>query len=438
MATADKILHPRALARKAALNIPALQDQLRHFAAERDWEPFHTPKNLAMALMVEAAELAEIFQWLTAEESVHARDDAALRERIGDELADVLVYAAQMADRTGIDLDDAVVRKLRKNALKHPPLHPGQSVAPQPAPAARTYVLIDWENVQPKEADVRALVPGATDIWLFHGATQKNVDMHHTSFGDRATTVKVGRPGKNALDFLLSFYLGYIAARNSGSGFVVLSNDQGYGPMIEHAEELGFAARQVHFGSRGRAPAKKAARLPAARKVAAKKIAAPAVATKKAAVRQAVAKPVAAKPVAAKTVAVKPVATKPMAARPSASKPPASKPVAAKRVAAKPVPAKKAAADKRVPAKKAAADKPMPAKTAAVAFDVARAAERIVAGLGKRGVANRPSKQARLLADIAQKLTLPAGAPEARAVFAKLLASGKVTVDAKGAVRYAL
>lgn len=409
------------------MNIPALQDQLRHFAAERDWEPFHTPKNLAMALMVEAAELAEIFQWLTAEESVHARDDVALRERIGDELADVLVYAARMADRTGIDLDDAVARKLRKNALKHPPLHPGRRVAAQPAAEARTYVLIDWENVQPKEADVRTLVPGATDIWLFHGATQKNVDMHHTSFGERATAVKVGRPGKNALDFLLSFYLGYIAARNSGSSFVVLSNDQGYGPMIEHAEELGFAARQVAFGSRGRAPAKKSARPPAARKAAAKTVAAPAVATKKAAVRQAVAKPVAAKPVAVRPVAVKPVAAKSMAARPKASKPTASKPIAAKRVAATPV-----------PAKKATADKPMPAKTAAAPLDVARAAERIVAGLGKRGVANRPSKQARLLSDIAQKLTLPAGSPEAQAVFAQLLASGKVAVDAKGAVRYAL
>ncbi len=411
------------------MNIPALQDQLLHFAAERDWEPFHTPKNLAMALMVEAAELAEIFQWLTAEESVHAGDDVALRERIGDELADVLLYAAQMADRTGIDLDDAVARKLRKNALKHPPLHPGRRVAARPAAEARTYVLIDWENVQPKEADVRALVPGATDVWLFHGATQKNVDMHHTSFGDRATTVKVGRPGKNALDFLLSFYLGYIAARNSGSGFVVLSNDQGYGPMIEHAEELGFAARQVNFGSRGLPPAKKAARPPAARKVAAKKVAAPAAA-KKATLRPA-------KPVAAKQAAVRTVAAQPRTARTIASKPTGSKPTASKPAASKSIPTKRVAV-KSAPAKKAAADKPMPAKTAAAAFDVARATERVVTGLGKRGVANRPSKQARLLADIAQKLTLPAGAPEAHAVFAQLLASGKVAVDAKGAVHYTL
>ncbi|MEO7055654.1 MAG: nucleotide pyrophosphohydrolase [Caldimonas sp.] len=417
------------------MNIPALQDQLRHFAAERDWAPFHTPKNLAMALMVEAAELAEIFQWLTAEESVHAGDDAALRERIGDELADVLVYAAQLADRTGIDLDDAVVRKLRKNALKHPPRHPGRPVATRPAPVARTYVLIDWENVQPKEADVRAIVPEATDIWLFHGATQKNVDTHHTSFGNRATTVQVGRPGKNALDFLLSFYLGYIAARNSGSGFVVLSNDQGYGPMIEHAEELGFAARQVNFGTRGLPPAKKAPRAPAARKVAAKKVAAPAVAKKatpRPATKTVAARSVAAKPVAPKPVSVKADAAERRVARPVASKPAASKPSPLKSIAVK------RAATKPAPAKKAAADKPIAAKTSTSAFDVDRAAERVVAGLGKRGVANRPSKQARLLADIAQKLTLPAGAPEAHAVFDRLLASGRITVDAKGAVHYAL
>jgi NTP pyrophosphatase (non-canonical NTP hydrolase) len=103
------------------MDIPALQATLRHFAAARQWQPFHTPKNLAMALMVEAAELAEIFQWMTPAESQAAGADAATHERIADELADVLLYLVQVADHSGVDLEAAVLRKLAKNALKHPP-----------------------------------------------------------------------------------------------------------------------------------------------------------------------------------------------------------------------------------------------------------------------------------------------------------------------------
>lgn len=103
------------------MDIPALQNRLRQFSAARHWEPYQTPKNLAMAMVVEAGELVEIFQWMTAEQSTAARDDAALRERIGEELSDVLVYLVQIADRCGVDLDDAVPRKIAKNAIKHPP-----------------------------------------------------------------------------------------------------------------------------------------------------------------------------------------------------------------------------------------------------------------------------------------------------------------------------
>lgn len=104
-----------------ALDVPALQQRLRDFAAERRWQRFHTPKNLATALVVEAAELAEIFQWLTPEESRAAAQDPRQAERIGDEIADVLLYLLQIADHTGIDVVAAVERKLAKNALKHPP-----------------------------------------------------------------------------------------------------------------------------------------------------------------------------------------------------------------------------------------------------------------------------------------------------------------------------
>lgn len=103
-----------------SLDLNALQARLRAFAAERQWEPFHTPKNLAMALMVEAAELQELFQWLTPEESQRLTADPAQKERVADELADVLLYLLQLADHTGVDLADAVERKLVKNARKHP------------------------------------------------------------------------------------------------------------------------------------------------------------------------------------------------------------------------------------------------------------------------------------------------------------------------------
>ncbi len=96
-----------------------LQRRLRQFSADRDWQPYQTPKNLAMAMTVEAAELLEIFQWLTPEESL-ALDDAQ-RQHLGEELSDVLLYLVQIADHGGVDLDAAVERKLALNAVKHPP-----------------------------------------------------------------------------------------------------------------------------------------------------------------------------------------------------------------------------------------------------------------------------------------------------------------------------
>src|SRR6218665_4026784 len=101
------------------MDISTLQQRLRQFAAERDWQPYQTPKNLAMAMTVEAAELLEIFQWLTPGQSLAL--DEAQRRHLGEELADVLLYLVQIADHGGVDLDAAVERKLGLNALKHPP-----------------------------------------------------------------------------------------------------------------------------------------------------------------------------------------------------------------------------------------------------------------------------------------------------------------------------
>ncbi len=99
-------------------DLEALKQQLRTFAADRDWEQFHSPKNLAMALIVEAAELVEHFQWLT--ESQSRSLTAAQREPVAQELADVLIYLVRLADRLDIDLLAAAERKIEINARKYP------------------------------------------------------------------------------------------------------------------------------------------------------------------------------------------------------------------------------------------------------------------------------------------------------------------------------
>ena len=95
-----------------------LRDKLREFVEERDWNQFHTPKNLAMALAGEAAEILEIFQWLTAEQSSRLADDkmAEVREEIGD----VLIYLVRLADQLGIDPMEAANEKIEKNRKKYP------------------------------------------------------------------------------------------------------------------------------------------------------------------------------------------------------------------------------------------------------------------------------------------------------------------------------
>lgn len=98
--------------------LPSLRAAIRRFAKERDWDQFHTPKNLAMALSVEASEVVEIFQWLSAKQS--ARLSAREREHLADELADTFVYLLRLADKAGIDLVEAAFAKLKKNALKYP------------------------------------------------------------------------------------------------------------------------------------------------------------------------------------------------------------------------------------------------------------------------------------------------------------------------------
>jgi NTP pyrophosphatase (non-canonical NTP hydrolase) len=97
-----------------------LQQALKTFAADRNWERFHSPKNLAMALTGEVGELVELFQWLTEEESRHIMQDASAATKVEHEIADVLLYLMQMVNVLGIDINQAVKEKLHLNAQKYP------------------------------------------------------------------------------------------------------------------------------------------------------------------------------------------------------------------------------------------------------------------------------------------------------------------------------
>ncbi|WP_328916663.1 MULTISPECIES: nucleotide pyrophosphohydrolase [unclassified Streptomyces] len=101
-------------------DLAALQSRLADFAASRHWEPFHTPKNLAVALSVEASELLEIFQWLTPEQAAAVMDDAESAHRVRDEVADVMAYLLQFCEVLGIDVLAALAAKIDRNEVRFP------------------------------------------------------------------------------------------------------------------------------------------------------------------------------------------------------------------------------------------------------------------------------------------------------------------------------
>ncbi|MFF3285754.1 nucleotide pyrophosphohydrolase [Streptomyces sp. NPDC003023] len=108
------------MTRDDGLDVDGLQRRLASFAAERGWEPYHTPKNLAVALSVEAAELVEIFQWLTPEESARVMDEPQEAHRVRDEVADVLAYLLQFCEVLGIDALQALSEKIDRNEIRFP------------------------------------------------------------------------------------------------------------------------------------------------------------------------------------------------------------------------------------------------------------------------------------------------------------------------------
>jgi len=100
------------------MNIELIQKQLSEFAQDRDWEQFHTPKNLTMALSVEASELVEIFQWLTPEQSNNLTDKQMAS--IKEEIADVAIYLLRLCDVLDIDIESSVMDKIKVNSDKYP------------------------------------------------------------------------------------------------------------------------------------------------------------------------------------------------------------------------------------------------------------------------------------------------------------------------------
>lgn len=110
----------RAPDRRDARSLGELQRRLADFAAARDWGRYHTPKNLAAALSVEAGELVEIFQWLTPEESVRVMSDRRTAHRVEDEVADVLAYLLQFCEVLGIDALAALDAKIERNEERFP------------------------------------------------------------------------------------------------------------------------------------------------------------------------------------------------------------------------------------------------------------------------------------------------------------------------------
>jgi len=98
-----------------------LRETVRVFVAERRWEKYHRPKNLAASISVEAGELLELFQWLTPEEAEAAKTHGELRDQVTDELADVLAYLLALANVLDLDVAGALLEKFKKNRRKYPP-----------------------------------------------------------------------------------------------------------------------------------------------------------------------------------------------------------------------------------------------------------------------------------------------------------------------------
>lgn len=287
----------------------------------------------------------------------------------------------------------------------------------------KLHVLLDFENVQPSMDELAQLVPGGTDVWLFHGPHQ--LAQAQAIAATHACVMLVPRSGtgKNALDFHLAFYLGYVAAKNPDAQLVVVANDKGYDPMIAHASAtLGFAVRRVGFKAPKAAKKVAAKKAPAKQAVKAAKPAAPPATPAPAALapaklappKKAPAKKAIAKKVPAKTPASKAPAQKAAAKKATAKTAPPAKAPSAK------APAKKTAPKPATPLKA----KPTPAPAVSAA---AKTLARIQKGLAKMGSA-APHKVKPFLRHVGALLGQGSTAEQIDAVVAGLEAAGTVRV----------
>lgn len=247
------------------------------------------------------------------------------------------------------------------------------------------HVLVDFENVQPTMDDLVQLAPELKDVWLFHGPTLAKRAAKVKGDDERVTLVPHSGKGKNALDFHLTFYLGYLAARRDAPRLLVVTNDRGYDSMLEHAKSLGIEALRGGFKVKQKAATKKLAA--AKKELSAEKPAVVPAPAKKAAAQ---------KTPARKAVAKKPAAVAPATKKSVAKKTPAKK-VAAKSAPVKTVPVKKAVA------KKAAPNKVAEKKTvAASSSPAAKAATKAVATKGPPKVASADKVLARAKAALSK------------------------------------
>ncbi|RZS57130.1 PIN domain-containing protein [Sphaerotilus mobilis] len=387
--------------------------------------PAPTLQGIAASLVVDAATLLEQSHALTGEASTWpAGGDRAWGRLIHQALK--LAATGQIA--IGVPLPASLTTDEQDAAARL--VQALQTRLPE-AKRRATHVLIDYENVQPTLGEIQATAPGADHVWVFHGPHQKQAVQAYPAFGDRATAVPISQPGKNALDFHLSYYLGYIASRNERAEIVVIANDTGYDPMLRHAREMGVDVRRQPVVRPAKkvavapmatstpaaaAPASSTVPAPVAKKAAAKK-----VPTKKAAAKKVVTKKVVAKKVAAKQAAVKKAAV-----QTSPAKKAAAKNATTKKVATKKSPAKKLAATPAVLPKPAASPGVEPSTP-----QVMHAIESLKKMGDKRPVRMSGLRGAlkSLLADAGH----PAGIDQA---VQRLVALGIVDVSASPAVRF--
>jgi len=274
------------------------------------------------------------------------------------------------------------------------------------------HALVDFENVQPSLEALAKLAPGFTDVWLFHGPHQAKQAQAFAASHARVTLVPRSGQGPNALDFHLTFYLGYVAAKHPDAELVVVANDRGYDPMLSHARMLKFSARRVGY------------KVPATAPVAVMKAVVKKTVAKKGMAKSALPKPA----VPAKAVAAKP--------SPAAKKVPVAKKAVKKTVAKKAalsMPAKPVKPAKVAPPPKAPKPAPVPAALP-TATPESKLLARITKGLAKMGD-NAPTKLKSFLNALKPMLGRDSTAADIEAMAQTLQSKGVVQLQ-DGVVTY--